>query len=435
MDLRKGSVPVCLLRYSVPIMITLVMHQAYSIVDTIIVARFCSENDLAVISSASMVFSFLYNVLTGVAVGVGILAGLQYGGEKFQQQIDLAKTSIICALSLGTLIAVGTICMAHPLLVLLQVPTAILEKSMKVLRLYGLGLLFYAMIACTTSQINGTGNSKVTLIFGLSFGGLNILLDCIFVLGLGTDVIGTVYASLICQMLQMLFSLAYLNKLLPKGYTGSFSLKLIGISVKLSAGAILQTISVSLALVVVQALINSAGISYINGASVALLTYSLLNNCINGFAQGYQGFLSVNTGARCSDRICSGDRWGTVMGLFLSALVAVSIYHVIRPVACIMLGTGDSIAIAFAASYCMCLLPFFPCAALSQLAGARLRVNGETRIFVYSAMLYGLLTVLGSLQISRISVLYISAAQTGAKLLEMLILCFYSFRVCHKDEG
>ncbi len=440
MDLRSGRELRCLIRYALPIMMTLAAQQAYSIVDTVIVARFCAENDLAVISAASTVFSFLYNVLTGLAVGVGINAGLQLGAGNDRYRRDLAVSAFRSFLLLGICIAGITMLFARPLLILLQVPDAILQKSVLVLRLYSLCLMFYAVTACATVQINAVGNSRTTLVIGLGCGGLNIVLDCIFVLVLHTDAIGTVWASLICQGLQAAVSVLLQRRTLPEG-RGHFSGRSILDSLPLSGSAVLQNAAVNLALVFVQAQINARGISYMNGASVALLTFSLLNCCMNGYAQGVSGFLSVNWGAGLRGRVRRGTRCALGLGLGISLLTALILAAAIQPVAAAMLGRGDETALDFARAYCMGLLPFYACSMLSQLAGAHLRIRKYTGIFIPASLLYAAVTIGGTLVLGMADIRMISGAQTLARALEALVLGLYLLHIqrkkspCSEEQG
>ncbi len=425
MDLTKGKVFKCLLLYSVPLMITLVLQQAYSVVDTIIVGRYCGAHDLAVVSAASTVFSFLYNVIISLAVGIGINTGLRHGAGDTDYVRDLSVTAFRSFLVLGILTASFMILFARPLLVLLQTPSEILDKSVLVLRLYAVSTFFYSLIASMTTQINALGYSRITLIIGISCGFLNIVLELAADRGLHTAVLGTVVASLICQALQVLASRACLKRRLPgdAGRKGHFIRKGLQDSLPLSASAVLQGAATNLALVVVQARINSCGVSFMNGASVALLTFSLLNNAINGYAQGYQGFLSVNTGAGCADRIRQGIRTGLVTGMIFALLICGPLLYASRPVGILMLGCGDETALSFAFSYCLFLLPAVFLSALAQLTGARLRVRRLTGIFPFSSLCYALITIAGSLAVPTVMV--ISAAQTVARAAETVLLLLY----------
>ncbi len=432
MDLSKGRVGRCLLAYSIPLMLTLVLQQAYSIVDTVIIARYCSRNDLAVVSAASTVFSFLYNLITGLSVGVGINAGLKKGERDDQYLKNLAETIFMISLAVGIAIAGITILMARPILIIMKTPAEIMDKSVTVLRLYGVGLFFYSLISFSVSQINAMGNSRETMIIAVFCEALNIVLDCVFILGLGTDVMGAVYASLICQCLQAVFSLALQRRITPEGGRGIFMASVIGDSLPLSASATLQSMSASFALMFIQARINSCGVSYMNGGAVAMLSASLLGNAVNGYAQGYQGFLSVNYGAGLRDRVKEGTKVGYATGFACAAIVCVGLVVLIRPAGILMLGKGDETALDFAAAYAFCYLPYYFFLVISQLTGAGLRVRKITKVFVPAAIVNAAVTVVGAMAVP--TVMLVSVSSSLAKAAEAAGLAIY-YRIKVSDHG
>lgn len=62
LDLTRGSVPLCLIRFSFPLLLANLLQSFYSMADLLVVGRFVGETGLAAVSSASTL-CFLLNAV------------------------------------------------------------------------------------------------------------------------------------------------------------------------------------------------------------------------------------------------------------------------------------------------------------------------------------------------------------------------------------
>lgn len=69
LDLTRGSVPLCLIRFSFPLLLANLLQSFYSMADLLVVGRFVGETGLAAVSSASTLCFLLNAVCMGFSAG------------------------------------------------------------------------------------------------------------------------------------------------------------------------------------------------------------------------------------------------------------------------------------------------------------------------------------------------------------------------------
>lgn len=73
LDLTRGSVPLCLIRFSFPLLLANLLQSFYSMADLLVVGRFVGETGLAAVSSASTLCFLLNAVCMGFSAGGTVL--------------------------------------------------------------------------------------------------------------------------------------------------------------------------------------------------------------------------------------------------------------------------------------------------------------------------------------------------------------------------
>ena len=81
-DLTKGRILGPLMRFTLPIMAALVLQTLYGAVDLLVVGQFASPASVSAVATGSQVLYSLTVIITGLAMGVTILIGQQFGQRK-----------------------------------------------------------------------------------------------------------------------------------------------------------------------------------------------------------------------------------------------------------------------------------------------------------------------------------------------------------------
>lgn len=328
-DMTTGRPWEKILLFTFPMIIGNIAQQLYSTVDSIVVGQYVGDNALAAVGSASPIVNLLLVLFIGISTGASIMVS-QYIGAKSPE--DLSKTigSCITLTAISTVIIMIVACfVVRPLLTLLNTPASIYEWSYQylIISMMGVGGLAFYNILC--GVLRGLGDSFAALVYLLVATVLNILLDIWFVAGFGLGVAGVALATAIAQFISAILCV---HKILNKKdlYTIHWDdLKLskihAGQIIKLGIPSGLTQVIFSLAMVIVQSLTNSFGEAFIavNVIVMRVDGFAMMPNM--SFGNAMTAYAGQNIGAKDYDRLHKGTVSGTLLALFTSILITLTL--------------------------------------------------------------------------------------------------------------
>lgn len=435
-DMSQGEPWRRIAEFAFPLLIGNFAQQLYNTVDAVVVGNSrWGYQALGAVGNASPVLNLLLALFVGISTGAGILVSQRFGAKDSE---GLAKTIGNCVTA--TAIASLVIMIAGPLLTgpLLRAVGTMDSmygqcKAYLDIFFYGIaGFFFYNIFA---GILRGLGDSFSALLYLMITSAINIVLDLALVDGMG--VAGVALATIIAQGISAVLCLIKLLSLKEV-----FRLKRsdfrperahIGRIIRLGVPSGLTQAIFSLAMMVVQRLINSFGDEMFVACNVMVMRvdgYAMLPNF--SFGQAMSTFAGQNIGAQRYDRLKDGTRQGLMLSvgtalvltplvlLFGPALmrlftpeqslirlsmgmmyilavgyVAMSVTQVLQGV---MRGAGDTVTpmwISFGTTIAMRLPVAYGMVALMRRAGASLLMQ-ERMVFVslLAAWLTGMLVTL-----------------------------------------
>ena len=197
-NLTQGPINRQLFNLAMPIMATSFIQMAYSLTDMAWVGRLGSEavatiGSVGILTWMSGSISLLNKVGSEVSVGQSIGAQNQKDARHFaSHNITIA---LIISLCWGGLLFL----FASPIIRIYELAPHITDNAISYLRIVSTGLPFVFLSAAFTGIYNAAGRSKVP--FYISGTGLimNIILDPLFIFGLGLGTNGAAYATWLSQ--------------------------------------------------------------------------------------------------------------------------------------------------------------------------------------------------------------------------------------------
>ena len=106
MNLTEGSVTKNLIRFSLPIFLSLLLQQLYNSCDTIVVGRLVSDTALAAVGSTSALTTLILNIFVGLSIGSNVVCAKANGAGDNEQIERTVHTSILLGLLSGVVVAV-----------------------------------------------------------------------------------------------------------------------------------------------------------------------------------------------------------------------------------------------------------------------------------------------------------------------------------------
>ena len=324
-DMTEGTPWKRIAMFAIPLIIGNVAQQLYSTVDSIIVGKFVGDNALAAVGSAAPILNLLYVLFIGISAGVGIMVA-QYFGAKSKEDLSETIGNCITVTAISCLfLAIVAPLIIRPTLEMLNTPSSIIDwcdSYLMISIIGGAGMAYYNILS---GVLRGMGDSFSGLLYLLVATAINIVLDIVFVAGLGLEVPGVALATVLAQATSALLCLKKLLKmnglveikkehLIPK----ERYVKQI-ISLGLPSG-VTQMI-LSSAMIIVQSLTNSFGEMFI-AANVIIMRvdgFAMMPNFSFGMAM--TTYAGQNIGAGKIDRVSQGAKQGTIMAVGVSATI------------------------------------------------------------------------------------------------------------------
>lgn len=190
----------------------LVLQAAYGAVDLLVVGQFGSTAGLSAVSTGSQVLNLVTFVVTQLATGVTVLIA-RYLGEKRTEQIGpvLGGAAVVFAiLSVGMFILL--VGFPRPISVLMQAPEEAIGLTTGYVRICGGGIFFIVAYNLLSAIFRGLGDSRSPLLFVLVACVVNIVGDLILVVGFGMDAAGAAIATVLAQVVSVVFAVVLLVK-------------------------------------------------------------------------------------------------------------------------------------------------------------------------------------------------------------------------------
>lgn len=387
-DLTKGNVAPILLKFSLPLLISVVFQQMYSIADSVIAGRCINKDALSAIGASYPITMIFLAIGTGMNVGCSVVISTLFGAKDYKQMKTAVFTSLISTGALAAVLTVVGYFTSGLFLRLLGTDESIFPDSRTYLNIYVFGLVFLFIYNICTGIFTalGDGNTPLYFLIGSSLG--NIALDLLFVAVFKMGVAGTAWATFICQGICSVLAFVVLVRRIAKIKSEKFAYfdrRALGKIAALSIPSIMQQSFVSVGNLFIQGLVNSCGTDVVAGyaSAIKLNTFAIMSFAAVG--NSVSAFTAQNIGAGENPRVRKGFRVGALLCVGIAALF--SLLYVIFRNGLIYLFMdethGDTEAAAEAGThFLMVVAPFYFSVALKIACDSALRGGRRVAAFM-----------------------------------------------------
>lgn len=324
-DLTQGSVAKTLVRFTVPFLLSNVLHTLYSIVDMYIVGQYADATQISAVSVGAAVMMLVNGLIMGLGTGSTVLVGQTIGSRR---EIDEKETisTVFAVFPLFALILLVLGQLVAPLLLrALNTPPEAWDGAIAYLRICFIGLIFTGFFFAIAAVLRAMGDSKGPMIFIAISCVCNIFGDILCVGTLHMGAAGAALATSVSQGLSVLIGYFYLRK---RHFPFDFKPKSFKIYknrlkqlVRIGTPTALQETMTNISFLVLEAIINKMG--YIATAAVGVSDRVFNVAIIPGiaFSSAISAMVAQNTGAGEYKRGRECLRVGLLIALVISALI------------------------------------------------------------------------------------------------------------------
>ncbi|HBK68378.1 MAG TPA: MATE family efflux transporter, partial [Firmicutes bacterium] len=196
--IRDEKIPKVLIKLGVPTMVGMMVSALYSVVD----AYFVGWLGTSQMGAVSIVFPIVQIIVgLGMTFGSGAASYISrlLGEENVDQANRTASTALFSSLVIGVVSIVISLCFLDNILVALGATKTILPYAREYALIYIAGAILNIINVTMNNIITAEGRAKLTMISMLIGGGLNVILDPLFIFPLGFGVRGAAIATVVSQ--------------------------------------------------------------------------------------------------------------------------------------------------------------------------------------------------------------------------------------------
>ena len=406
-DLTKGKVNKMLLQFTLPLFISVVFQQFYSIADSLIAGRFAGEDALAAVGASYPITNIFNAVAFGCNIGCGVVISQLFGARNYKKVKTAISTALISGFVLSMLLTIGGIALTPALMKAIDTPGNIFVDSALYLKIYVGGFVSLFIYNITNSIFTALGDSKTPLYFLIFSSVFNVALDYIFVVHFEMGVSGVAWATFIAQGLagglSFVTLFCNLKKIPVKEKIDLFSFGMLKEIARISVPSILQQSFVSVGNVFIQKLINGYGSSVIAGFSAAMKLNTFTINALYTFGNGVSSFTAQNFGAKKHPRIREGMKYGTIMVVVTGTIIAASYLVLnVKLIELFVEGSGSAETIKSGSLFLKTVAPFYAFIGIKLVCDGILRGIGSMKLFMVATFTDLILRVVLSFVLSPI---------------------------------
>ncbi|MBO8126442.1 MAG: MATE family efflux transporter [Firmicutes bacterium] len=383
-DFTEGNIPKHLLKFAIPMFLGNLFQALYNTVDTIWVGRFLGPEALGAVSVGFPIIFALVSLVMGIGMGTTVLVS-QYAGAR---QWDEVRRVVINSFSLLSLAGLAVSLIGYSfneaLLRLVNTPEVLIPLASSYISVFFSGLLFMFVFNVMGAILRGLGDSKTPLRFLIVATVTNIILDPLFIFGIGPlprmEVAGAALATVIAQGISAVLAVRHVykvNGLLSiniADYKLDRELTLLTLRIGIPAG--LQQTVVSLGALVLMSIVNGFGEIVVAGYGVGVRLDQFAFMPSMSVSMAVSAVVGQNLGAGNEDRAHLALRWALILAGGIALVIALGMQFLAWPISSVF--TRDPGVLAHSTEYLRIIsLSYVFLASLFSLTGF-LRGAGDT---------------------------------------------------------
>ncbi len=376
-DLTEGEPQRTLIKYTLPMFISVIFQQFYNMADSMIAGRFAGEDALAAVGASYPITMIFMAVAVGSNIGCSVVLSQLFGAKAYGKVRTAVTTILIAGAVLSAALTIVGLFTTETMMRMIRTPENIFGDGALYLKIYIGGFVFLFLYNVTTGMFNSLGDSTTPLWFliGSSLG--NIALDLLFVAVFSWGVAGVAWATFLAQgaaCVLALFTFAKrLKEVAAEGRPPLFSLSLFWKISLIAVPSILQQSFVSIGNIFIQGLVNSYGSGVIAGYSAAIRLNTFVITGFTTLGNGVSGFTAQNLGAGRKSRIREGLRTGLKLAVLVALPFSAAYFFFGRTMMLLFLEDTGSGALQTGMTFLRIVSPFYFVVAVKLVADGTLR--------------------------------------------------------------
>ena len=327
-DLTQGTIWKVLLTFALPIILTNVIQQLYSMVDLMIAGKYVGAQGTIGVSVGGELADFISPIAMALGSAGQIYIAQLVGARKDREAREAIGTLLGLSFLISFVLLILAVIFCDPFLRLMSCPEEGFDQARNYLIITALGYPFIFGYNAVCGVLRGMGEAKRPLIFIIVAATVNIFADLLLVVVIPLEAAGTAIATVLSQIGSFAAAFLYMYKMRE---SFDFELRLryfkvrakpAKIIVKLSIPQIARSLLVRVSMLYVNANCNAFGAVYSQTNSIGNKIQKFLEVFMQGIDAASAAMIGQNLGADKKDRAAKVV-WNTLwMAMAVAAVSA-----------------------------------------------------------------------------------------------------------------
>lgn len=183
-EFTTGSINRAIILLSIPMIAEMIGESLFAIVDMVFVSRI-SVNAIATVALTETPLMIIYSLAVGLSMAATAIVARRVGEKKLVRAADAAFQAILISIAVGVTFGVLGFVFAEKILELMGGESDLIAEGVGYTRIMYAGNLSIILIFLINGIFRGAGNASIAMKSLLLANLLNIILDPIFIFGLG----------------------------------------------------------------------------------------------------------------------------------------------------------------------------------------------------------------------------------------------------------
>ena len=211
-DLTEGRPWKVILLFSIPIFFTLILNNAFSLINALVLKTTVGGDSVTAVNSTSSISNILFQFAYGIGGGFTIVISEQIGKKDYKNLKKTFYNAIYLSIVIGIIIGIIGLIFYKDLLVLLNIDERYFNKAQQYYKIILISFVFMLLNNYFSNALRAMGDSFAPLIISLIGAVFNISFAFLFTGVLDLDTKGVAFATMSANLISSLLAFIYMIK-------------------------------------------------------------------------------------------------------------------------------------------------------------------------------------------------------------------------------
>ncbi len=396
-DMTQGNPCKILIKFTIPLLVSVCFQQLYNIADSIIAGKFLGGDALASVGISYTITMIYMAIANGSNIGCCVVISQFFGNKNYNKLKTCVSTSLLSLTILSIFLTILGLVFSQDILSALNTPENLFNDASVYLNIYTAGLIFLFLYNVCNGIFTALGDSKTPLYFLMFSSVFNVILDYIFVRYTTLGISGIAWATFIAQGIASILSFIFLMIRIQKIYREKASLFSFDILKKImfvAIPSIFQQSFVSVGNIFIQGIVNSFGEIVVAGFSAAGKLNTFTITSMTALGNSMSSYTAQNVGANKIDRVKKGVKYLYLISFVITIPMFILFFVFPDLMMKIFVNDNDIAIISIGTEFLRTVAPFYLFITIKLIIDGVLRGSGAMKMFLISTFADLLLRVI-----------------------------------------